>query len=44
MTALIELLKSQDTAILCVLAFVIIAGLLWVLLPLLLKPPTGKGE
>ena len=41
---MLELLKSPDTAILCVLGFIIIAGLLWVLLPLLLKPPTGKGE
>lgn len=41
---MLELLKSPDTAILCVLAFIIIGSLLWVLLPLFLKPPTGKGE
>ena len=43
MDEFLKLITSQAFPILCVLALVIIGGLLWVLLPLIIHTPTDKG-
>jgi hypothetical protein len=44
MDKLIELLTGGGTAVLCVLILFCIIGVFWALLPLFIKPPTGKGD